>query len=474
MPYITGERKQGLLLPSSIEDYINPSDPVRAYDAFVDQVDITELGIQTEPNRVGAPEFDPRAMLKLLVYGYSYGVRSSRKLERATHHNLSFIWLTGGLQPDHKTIARFRRDNQAALSNILKACAHVCLKLGLVEGNTLFVDGTKVHANASMKNTWTEKRCLESLKDIDSRIARILSECEQADASEQGNPSLVKMRECLGKQGKLKEKIQGVLKDLQAGQKNATNTTDPESVRLRSNGRLGVGYNCQSVVDDKHGLIVHSDVVQASCDSNQFSLQIEKAQQALGKPCATACADAGYASTEDLKKSLDEGMDVIVPSARQVKDPSSRVKKEHFAYDAKDDCYRCPQGHLLRYIGDHKQTKSRIYAVGDPEQCRQCPLFRRCTNSDQGRRVERLFLEDVRERIEQRYLQADAQAVYRRRKLRVEHPFGHLKQNLGIRSFLLRGLAGVKAEAALAATAFNLVRITTILGPEAFVQRLAA
>jgi transposase len=474
MPYITGERKQRLLLPSSIEDYISPSDPVRAYDAFVEQVDLAKLGMQTVPNRVGAPEFDPRAMLKLLVYGYSYGVRSSRKLERATHHNLSFIWLTGGLHPDHKTIARFRRDNRAALSNILKACAHVCLKLGLIEGNTLFVDGTKVHANASMKNTWTEKRCLDILKDIDSRIARILSECEQADASEHGNPSLVKMQEYLGKQGQLKEKIQGVLKDLQKGEKNATNTTDPESVRLREGGKIGVGYNCQSVVDDKHGLIVHADVVAESCDANQFSQQIEKAQQALGKPCATACADAGYAATEDLKKSLDHGTDVIVPSVRQVKDPSSRIRKEHFSYDAENDCYRCPQGHTLRYAGDHKKNKSRIYWISDPSLCQRCSQFGSCTKSNQGRRVERMFLEEVRERIEQRYLQADAQAVYRRRKMRVEHPFGHLKHNLGIRRFLLRGLAGVRAEAALAATGFNLVRIATILGTEAFVERLAA
>ena len=109
MAYILGERHQAQLFPASVEDYITPEDPVRAYDAFVNQLDFHDLDITYNDDQIGPPEYDPKAMLKLLVYGYSYGERSSRKLERATHHNLSFIWLTGGLKPDHKTIARFRR-----------------------------------------------------------------------------------------------------------------------------------------------------------------------------------------------------------------------------------------------------------------------------------------------------------------------------------------------------------------------------
>lgn len=95
--------------------------------------------------RINPNAYDPKVMLKLLVYGYSYGVRSSRKLEREANYNLSFIWLTGGLKPDHKTIAEFRRKNKIALQKVLKQSARLCLKLGLIEGNTLFVDGTNTH-----------------------------------------------------------------------------------------------------------------------------------------------------------------------------------------------------------------------------------------------------------------------------------------------------------------------------------------
>ena len=95
MAYREGDRYQMTLLPPVIEDYVGPEDPVRAYDAIIDAMDMEELGLVVEPNKVGNPAYDPRAMLKLLVYGSSYGWRGSRKLERATHHNLSFIWLMG-------------------------------------------------------------------------------------------------------------------------------------------------------------------------------------------------------------------------------------------------------------------------------------------------------------------------------------------------------------------------------------------
>ena len=153
MAYRFGSRFQMKLLPQSIEEYVTKDDPVRAYDAFVEALDYNELGIEINPNKVGNSEYDPKAMLKLFVYGYSYGVRSSRKLERETYHNLSFMWLMGGLKPDHKTIAEFRRRHKKAIQKVLKQCARMCMKLNLISGNVLFVDGTKIRANASISRT---------------------------------------------------------------------------------------------------------------------------------------------------------------------------------------------------------------------------------------------------------------------------------------------------------------------------------
>jgi len=129
MAYRYGNRKQMALLPRSIEDYVGQDDPVRVYDAFVEALDMEKLGIQNDPRKVGNAEYEPKAMLKLFVYGYSYGWKSSRKLERALHHNVSFIWLMGGLTPDHKTIAEFRRKNKKALRELIRQCARMCIKL---------------------------------------------------------------------------------------------------------------------------------------------------------------------------------------------------------------------------------------------------------------------------------------------------------------------------------------------------------
>ncbi len=182
--YRTADRNQTTLMPPSVEDYVSQDNPVRAYDAFIEAMNLKDLGIKLEDDKVGNPCYHPRAMLKLFVYGTSYGVRSSRKLEREAVNNLSFIWLLGGLMPDHKTIAEFRRNNKEALKNVLKQCARLCLKLDLIEGNMLFVDGTKINANSGIKSNWNKKRCNKALKHIDERISKRLAECEQADLEE--------------------------------------------------------------------------------------------------------------------------------------------------------------------------------------------------------------------------------------------------------------------------------------------------
>ena len=130
MAYRYGERTQMSLFPASIEDYVPKDAPVRAYDVMVAALDIDELGIEYDPGKVGNSSYDPMAMLKLLVYGYSYGVRSSRKLEREINYNVSFMWLTGGLKPDHKTISEFRRKNKSALKKSIKAMRPVVYQVG--------------------------------------------------------------------------------------------------------------------------------------------------------------------------------------------------------------------------------------------------------------------------------------------------------------------------------------------------------
>lgn len=475
MAYRYGDRLQMNLFPQSIEDYVAQDDPVRAFDAFVEALDLQGLGIIIDETKEGNPEYNPRAMLKLLLYGCSYGIRSSRKLERACYHNVSFIWLMSGLKPDHKTIAEFRKSNKRALKNIIKQCARMCIKLELIEGNTLFVDGSKIRANASINNTFTQERAENLLKNIDSRIQQILDECDAIDEKEQNNPSLVKLNKELKNKEVLKSKIEDIVKELKSEDKESTNSTDKECVKVKGRQGTHAGYNSQIVVDNKHGLIVNSDVVNESNDSNQFSAQIDQANAVTGRKCENACSDAGYTDTDDLKKIDEKGINVIVPSQKQAHDTKpGPYDKEHFKYDDAADCYICPQGQVLKYSFSNYAKGKMTYQIIDKALCFSCKHFGCCTKAKKGRRIVRLFNEAVKLKLEKKFKEQQSQDIFKLRKEKVEHPFGHIKRNLGVASFLLKGLEGVKAEMSLFSSCFNILRMLTICGGvKGFVAKLS-
>ncbi len=477
MAYRYGDRNQSALFPPRVDDFVPKDAAVRAYDAMVEALDFKELGIELDPDNVGNPQYDPKAMLKLHIYGTAYGVRSSRKLEREVHYNISFIWLMGQLKPDHKTIAEFRRKNKKALKKVLTQCARMCVKLGLIEGNTLFVDGTKIRANAAIKNTWTDKRCREALKNADNRIEEILKECDEADLREKDMPSLIKMNEELSDSNALKTKVRNILKELKDENneqlKKQHNTTDPECATMHSQKGTYAGYNAQVVVDEKHALIVSVDTVNDNNDLHQFSSQIDQANRVLNNPCKTACADSGYSNTEELMKIDKKDITVIVPSKQQASEKDcGEFHKNNFRYDKDNNRYICPEGHKLQFYRIDEEDKIDVYRISDPKTCQECRHFGHCTKSNQGRQISRLWNEESRLKFEAQYRRPEAQTIYKLRQQKSEHPFGHIKRNLRFDSFLTRGRDGATAEIALAAACFNMARMITILGIPALIQKL--
>jgi len=475
MAYIYGNRYQTELFPPSIEEYVGQDDPVRAYDVFVESLDLAKLGIVIEDVRVGNSAYNPKAMIKLLVYGYSYGTRSSRKLERACYHNVSFIWLMEGLKPDHKTISEFRKNNKKALKNILKQCAQLCIKLGLIEGNTLFVDSSKIRANASINNTWTKEKCDRYLINIDERIESILNECDTIDDKEQNGSSLVKLKEELKNKQVLKSKIQEIMKELEKEQRKSINSTDPECVNVTGRQGTHAGYNAQIVVDEKHGLIVNSDVAKGeNNDYNQFKEQIEQANKTLDKECKNACADSGYSNIDNLKEIDDKNIKVIVPTTKQASGKETQpFDKERFQYNEKEDCYICPEGHKLSYSYFSEQRNKHIYRFSIASICLSCKHFGICTKAKRGRTINRLANETVKNKLEKQYLEKKSQEIFKLRKQKVELPFGHIKRNLGVSSFLLKGVSGVKAEMSILSSCFNIARMITIFGVIGFIEQVS-
>lgn len=466
MPFIYGNRNQLNLIPQSIEDMVSPADPVRAYDVIVGKIFADIIKEKTYlPAKTGAPGYDPETMLKVLVYSYSYGVKSSRKIERALCHNLSYIWLSGGLKPDHWTIANFRKENSVLIKKTLRLCVQMCVKLDLIEGNVLFVDGSKFRASASISNTWTEKRCAEAIEKANKLIDKLTDECEKIDKEEKNIKSLVKLQKKLENEKSRLEEISNVWNKLKASGKESINTVDSDCVKAKGRQGTHASYNVQLVTDGENGLIVSAEAISASTDHNQFTEQMEKAEEILGNKIETGCGDAGYSSVDDLEK-IENRMNVVVPSSRQMneerEEKDRRFEKNEFHYCGHIDRYLCPNDRTL-WPETVKENGDKIYKA-KAKVCFNCKYFGRCTSSQTGRSITRLRNEEVKERIEANYAKKENKEIYARRKEVSELPFGHMKRNLAAGQFLLRGLKKVNIEASLLATCFNVARMITLLG----------
>jgi hypothetical protein len=242
---------------------------------------------------------------------------------------------------------------------------------------------------------------------------------------------------------------------------------------MRTRQGPGAGYNAQLAVDEKYGLIVNSDVVSDNHDYHQFSKQVNKANEVLDKPCEKACADAGYADVNSLAMADEQGIKVIVPSQRQAsKKDLGEFDKSRFKYSSQNDVYICPERQVLKFYGINKKRRMRYYSAGAI--CQNCKHFGICTkNKRDGRKILRLFREELREKLETLYKLSSSQKLYALRKQKVEPPFGHIKRNLKVSHFLLRGLDGVKAEMSLLSGCFNIARMINIIGVCGLVEKFA-
>ena len=181
------DRHQVSFLPAYLEDYVDADNPVRIFDAFVDELDLAVLGFgRVQPASTGRPGYAPGTMLKLYIYGYLHQLTSSRKLEREAGRNIELMWLTGKLVPDFKTIADFRRDNAGAIQIACQRFVGVCRALGLVGGGMVAIDGSRLRAVNTHEKNYTKGKLARRKAHVEESIARYLAELEEADSAEAG------------------------------------------------------------------------------------------------------------------------------------------------------------------------------------------------------------------------------------------------------------------------------------------------
>ncbi len=471
------DRSQSTLLPESLDDWIDESNPVRVVDAFVDALSLAELGFKdVEPAVTGRPGYHPAALLKLYIYGYLNRVQSSRRLEREARRNLEVIWLLRRLAPDDKTIADFRRDNGTAIKKVCAKFIELCRQMGLLTKASVAIDGSKFKAVNTRDKNFTRGKVERRRQQLEESVARYLAQLDTADLQEPSEGLAAKtahLKEKLGKLASEMQKLEAHEKAMLASPDQQISLTDPDSRSMATSGRGSgvVGYNVQSVVDTEHHLIIAHEVTNSGSDRAQLANMGKQAKAVLGVDKLEAVADRGYYSGEELKTCDDAGIAVTLPKpTTSGMEANGKFGKHDFVYLVDQDAYRCPAGEALIYHSgtvDAGRAIRRYYTNA----CVNCSLKPRCTTA-KNRVISRWEHEHVMEAAQKR-LDADPQAMRRRRET-VEHPFGTLKMRMGATHFLMKRLKNVATEMALHVLAYNLTRVMNIMGVKPIIAAMRA
>lgn len=376
------------------------------------------------------------------------------------------MWLLGRLAPDHKTVAQFRKDNGDALKRAGAAFVRFCQGAGLVRGDWVAVDGSKFQAVASAKAVVWKKDLARRQSALEQQIAAYLQSLDSADGVESEAPSGAEVRQALA----LLQDEQRAVQAMQAALGDASHRVDSEQ-ESRSMPGHGPGYNVQTAVDGAHALIVAHDVVNDAADNRQLQPMGEAARDALQIEHLDVLADAGYSNGVQAEALEAQGIQPHVPANRAINNQGDGqlFDRSRFTYDADTDTYRCPAGQMLVRKQRMKTEASVVYAAS-PAACGDCTFKARCTTGAR-RYVRRHEHEEALQRMDDR---ATPEAM-RRRRCTVEHPFAGLKYRIfGHPRFLMRGLAGARAEMAIATLVWNLKRAMNVLGEAELRRRLAA
>jgi len=438
LPY---EPDEALLLPPDIRKWL-PDDHLALFISdVVDTLDLTEITDKYLHLEGGHPAYHPAMMVKLLFYGYSVGIRSSRRIEQKTYEDVAFRVLSCDAHPDHSRISDFRKRHLAELSRLFVQVLEICKEAGLVKLGHVALDGTKVKANASKHKAMSYDRMVKREPELAAEVERLLAEAEALDDKEdkkygkgvRGDELPKELRFKQARLAKIRQAKQALEEEarreaIEAGKldkdgnppagggsasserppgtpapKSQRNFTDPESrIMLDAATKAFVqAYNGQIAVDCESQVIVAADVTQAGNDKQQLVPMVEQIEGNLGEIPDRALADAGYFSEDNVESLTNNFIEPFIPQ--------DRIKHS-------DAVQPAPRGR----IPDNLSVVDRML---------------RKLKTKAGRKI------------------------YSKRKESAEPVFGQIKDGRGIRAFLLRGIENVKAEWNLICLTHNILKL---------------
>jgi transposase len=493
------------LLPPSLDELIADNHVVRVVRDVIDRINIDSILKKYKGG--GASSFHPKMMLKIIVYGYLSNIYSSRKIEQAVTSNIHFMWLAGMLRPDHNTINRFRSDKlKSVLKEVFAQVVTLMAEQGLMDIKTVYVDGTKLEANAN-KYTFVwgksvkrhKERIKTQLEDL-WKYAETVAKEELMDNdpttfpeldAEQVSKTIETINEAIKDKPidkKVKQKLnyakrnwpQNMAKYKKQeeilGERNSYSKTDPDATFMRMkddhmrNGQLKAGYNWQISTSNQY--ILNYDIYHNPTDTLTLPHHIDQYKELYNASPDVLVADSGYGSEQNYAFMEAEQIEAYVKynyfhqeqkSKGKIK-PKNAFRPEHLHYNEQSDFFICPMGQkMTKRYETHPTTKlgyQQTYSVYQAKNCMGCPLRGTCHKSKTDRKIQINWnLKRLKDKARQKLLSDQGVTHRSQRPVDVEAVFGNIKQNKGFTRFMLRGKDNVLIEAGLIALAHNLAKM---------------
>lgn len=458
--FIDADFSQMMLLPPSIEDWVPPKHPARFIRTFVDVLDSKgELKFSWCQGEEGRPAYAPQLLLRVWLYGYYCGIRSSRGLERACKEQLPFIWLCGRHEPDHNTLWRFFTRNKKALRSLFGKTLHVALKSEFIGFVLHALDGTRIQTQSATRSGIHVDVLAARIVKLEERIAELESEIERAGAGGADVP--VELPQALQTAQQARETVKQALEELEEKGVKHLQPREPEAkiLQVKDRGKKVFGFNGQAVADEQSGMIVAQDVVTDENDLDQLVPMLTQARENLGAAAELTVADKGYAKGPSLQEAKDRGLKaaVILPEHIAAR-PDDPYHSSQFVYDHEHNTVTCPEGQQLSYW-KQRGTKNGYTVQVFRCLCNDCPVRDACTKNKAGREIE--IAPHHQALTEQRQHQTNEQSrtAMRKRKHIIEPVFAHIKEHMHFRRWTLRGLQGVRTQWSMICTAYNLRKL---------------
>ncbi len=369
-----------------LESSIAQDSFVRIVDAFVDAIDLKSFGFaHVECQEEGRPPYHPSVLMKLYLYGYRYGIRTSRKLEREAKTNMEAMWLLSGNAPKYKTIADFRKNHSKAFREVFRRFVCLLKEWNLIEGETIAIDSFKIRGSNSLKNNFNERKLLNHIAYIDAQITEYEAMLDASDQQEDIQELETKLKERKDK----KDKYLSIKQELEESGEEQLSTTDPDSrsVILHRN-IVNVGYNIQASSDAKHKLLVEYDTGSVN-DTRALADIAIQTKELLKVDELKVLADKGYHTGAELARCQENAITSYVsPKSPSTKD-IGLYRVTEFKYDKQLDVYVCPQGHEMHTNNTwHRHSESRKGKTGayrfrryTTPLCKSCQNRQKCTHS---------------------------------------------------------------------------------------------